>query len=157
MADRNALVRAFTLLVAGGCRPPSEWLELDTGNSARLATQRVWLELPRVQAISEDALLDACRTWLGSDRSRWWPTPGELLALVPRRDAPQLTDRGDWRSTAGEYHDRMEREHGPHHTWPIEDKADVAKAMLAIEDKADPGWQDRATTPPLRLLQGGRA
>ncbi len=42
--------------------------------------------------LTDDDLAAATRAYLRSPKAGWWPAPGEVLALVPRRQAAAIED-----------------------------------------------------------------
>ncbi len=91
---RGAILKAFRTLEAAGLPRPY------TSAQEVADTVDVWQD---TLDLTDEQLHAAVRAHLRGERSRWWPTPGELLALVPQeqpsaRATPELarTIDGDW-------------------------------------------------------------
>jgi len=84
MATRDGIKAAFATLRAGGSEPPPEWAASD--GSARRDEKIRSIDAAEVvlAPITDEALAGAVLAWLQSSRARWWPAPGQLLALAPR-------------------------------------------------------------------------
>lgn len=83
--DEVALAAAFELLERSGYRPPYD------GAEQMQATMQAWAAAWRGRSASD--LRTALAEWLSRPSSRWWPKPGEVLALAPARPARQLEAR----------------------------------------------------------------
>lgn len=84
---RPGIFRCFRVLEAAGLPRPYTCAQ-EASDSAD-----VWRDtLPE---LSDEQLLAATRAHLRSERSRWWPTPGELLRGLPREAIEEQPD-GDY-------------------------------------------------------------
>ncbi len=72
---RFDVTTAFATFAAAGCRPPKAH-ETDEGLEFAL---RVWTAA--LADLDRDTLLELVIAFVRSPGSKWWPTPGELLAL----------------------------------------------------------------------------
>jgi len=75
MASRRGVLVAIGTLTAAGVRPP--WTDED----GQAQTTEVWYGL--LGSVDDGRLVEAVAVYLVSADARWWPLPGQLLALVP--------------------------------------------------------------------------
>lgn len=90
MPTKNAIIRQFSRLEGAGLKPPY------TDAFGCSAAGDVWLDL--LEELTDAQLEAAVKEH--ARRSRWWPTPGELLALVPpeqptERSRPELVRQAE--------------------------------------------------------------
>lgn len=98
MPTANAILGAFSKLQANGCKPPDLWFVED--KNTRLAAQRAvaetWARL--LADVDDDALDAAVVAHLGTAKAQWWPMPGALRQLAPRRQR-QIAGPSAWMPT----------------------------------------------------------
>ncbi len=75
MINRAAVAMAFATFNAAGCRPPDSH-STEEGLDFAL---RVWCSV--LADLDRETLLALVVAYLRTPGSKWWPTPGELLAL----------------------------------------------------------------------------
>lgn len=86
MISADVLRETFRRFRAANMHPPVD-LRVDAEVATLAAT---WSEVWQDRTDAE--LVAACRAYLATD-SRWWPSPGQLLALVPPRPVRQIEAR----------------------------------------------------------------
>jgi hypothetical protein len=96
MLSNRAIKVAFGLLSSGGTRPPEDWQRavVEGEPSPQAATAAVWKAT--LDDVPDADLLDAVRAYLRTPGSTWWPTPGRLRQLAPKREARQIAASVDY-------------------------------------------------------------
>jgi len=123
MPTPETVVATFGLLDAAAIPRPKGWASLDV---VGVATE--WARL--MSALTDEQAIQAVREYIASG-AKWWPTPGQLLQLVPASSAPQLTGNA-WHPMAQALIDSEQAEHGHNTTWTDEQKERHCKAVLLI-------------------------
>lgn len=87
MLSRASIIRGMAIMSASNLRPPEAWKDPE----ARELTVAVWLDL--LGHLAQVDFDGAIRAHLRQP-SPWWPTPGQILALVaPPPAPPQIEQR----------------------------------------------------------------
>lgn len=111
---KRAVKSAFDVLIAAGFVPPSTWTSGpdEERRAAQRATYEVW---HKALAVLDDASLEAAVAEHAAG-GRFWPKPGELLALAPQRRIPatatprRLDEIAGWTDLTREEFDRIDAE-----------------------------------------------
>ena len=102
MPTLNAILLAFTSLESAGFLLPRT-METDEGLAKG---GMVWSEV--LHDVADEDFAAAVVTFMREAQARWWPTPGQLLQLVPGRRLAAIDDADDaWGQVC-----RLARVHG---------------------------------------------
>ena len=143
MASSTGISKAFGLLQAAGIPKPKAWDAMDPKGILK-----VWRSM--FSNVSDEDVIRAAEAYASSGE-KWWPTAGQLRALVPRREGKLLefkpgaglTPRHKFEAELAEwspggravwlaYFDRL----GDPKTWPLREKDACCREALDAEGAA---------------------
>ena len=130
----DEVAAAFMILRAGGIR------SMFKHDDEILEAMRVWVVV--LDDVGGEELVTAARSYLRQPASFYWPTPGQLLALVPRHQAELIDSNGRWGEVLA-----LVRKHGSY-TPPRKPGSDVGSGEWTVDEgtwrgiQACGGWRE---------------